>query len=82
MITHLLVPGLTQNAGLPTPFAAPANLGERQAQVLSHAIVAELLGLSDARLVGGVSLIFAPYLRRTSPSLRYALPRPDERSVR
>jgi hypothetical protein len=61
MITHLPVPGLTQNAGLPTPFAAPANLGERQAQVLGHARVAELLGLSDARLVGGASLFFAPY---------------------
>jgi hypothetical protein len=82
MITHLLVPGLTQNTGLPTPFAAPANLGERQAQVLGHTVMAKLLGLSDARLVGGASLIFAPYLRRTSPSLRYALPRPDERSVR
>jgi len=28
MITHLPVTGLTQNAGLPTPFAASANLGE------------------------------------------------------
>jgi hypothetical protein len=50
MITHLPVPGLTQNAGLPTPFAAPANLGERQAQVLGHTGMAEDLRLAIIQL--------------------------------
>jgi hypothetical protein len=65
MIPHISLSGLTRRRD---SVSLLLQLNERDAQVLGHPAVAELLGLPDAGLVGG------PRRPRTSPRRAYAFP--------
>jgi hypothetical protein len=56
MIPHISSFGLTRRK---SSVSLLSQLNERDAQVLGHPAVAELLGLPDARLVGGPRLVLA-----------------------